>query len=254
MRKTMMKNLDVFITVKNGETKRYKINAPTIVKLLAKRASEDFQSVDPLTLTDEAGYELDPSQPLISQVESDEKNKIKLQAISKEKHSEAFKHMTVSRILDRNVKECINNAKNNPLTRKRHSKQDPEASPLEKRPKTETFIEDTKALAETLSQFAESMKTMANNLEKSIDSGREQQTAAWSIQNNMDAVRYIIPILQSMTKIVIPNTWNKSDELMISQSTSRPSSQNPRPASQNFEENQILKGKNQDSDSIRTVL
>lgn len=133
-----------------------------------------------------------------------------------EEPSVAFKHVTVARILHRNVKECIHAAQTgtSPSSRKRHNSAG--LQPVDKRPRIDTFIKDTKELSVTLKSFSSTMEMMSNVLDGSLQGDDyNEENIRKLIQNTMDAGRYFIPILQSMTKMVIPDKWNADTEIQL---------------------------------------
>jgi hypothetical protein len=176
--------------------------------------------------------------------------------------SDVYKHMHVARILNRNAAECILAAKNGtlPSHRKRHNSA--ESRPADKRPKIDTFIQDTRELSATLKSFAHAMEQMSKTLEDSFDPEKETNSTKADlrtmVENTMDAGRYFIPILQSLSKVALPKegsaTWGANAELQFEpiQVTTARRTQATSPNRQNV--NHLIKGKADAVDSFRSVL
>jgi hypothetical protein len=162
--------------------------------------------------------------------------------VSTSEPSDVYKHIQVARILHRNAQECLQAAENGtkPSNRKRHNSAISQIS--EKRPRVETFVRDTRALATSLKTFADTMSKMSEELDSATMPDAELRTL---VDNTMDAGRYFIPVLQSLTKLALPKSSLALQEELILETvapTARP-------------RHHVVKGKAADAvDKLRTVL
>jgi len=169
--------------------------------------------------------------------------------VSDDEPSDVYKHMHVARILHRNALECLQAAENGtkPSNRKRHNSA--ESRPVDKKPRIDTFIHDTRELATTLKTFANTMAQMSSKLESSFENNDDaEQELRTMVENTMDAGRYFIPILSSLTKIALPkDQWDRAAELELEPVPVKPAGLRP--------SRHVVKGKAADAvDTFRTVL
>jgi len=118
--------------------------------------------------------------------------------------SAAYRPMTAARIFHRNARECLSAGESRSDALKRRQYNAP-GTPVAKRPRLDTFVDETRSLSQSFRRFADLMSALADELESQPTHAPTHGDNVRSLlQNTQDASRYFVPVLQSLNQLVLP--------------------------------------------------
>jgi hypothetical protein len=118
--------------------------------------------------------------------------------------SAAYRPLTAARIFHRNARECLSAGESRSDALKRRQFNAP-GTPVAKRPRLDTFVDETRSLSHSFRRFADLMSALADELESQpTHSPTHSENVRSLLQNTQDASRYFVPVLQSLNQLVLP--------------------------------------------------